>query len=560
MANPIFAPVQAYTSALEGRATTSQVRSGLQSYALLSVPVRDQSGNVIGVIDIIFDQSNAIAGLWQRVIIILLFVLAGLIVLTFSLGFSVWYMLKPIRELTCAAQAIEKGDLSYNIPEPQKSRWKLIFAEDEIGKLAKSFKAMTQQFQGLLVNLERTVASRTRDLERRSLQLQVASEIARDVTMTTDLEQLLKQAVELIRERFGLYYVGIFLLDAEGENARLAAATGEAGRLMLASGYRQKVGQAGLVGAVTNSGAARLVLNFDESTAQFRNTLLPDTQSEMALPLRIGEQLIGALDVQSHRANAFDEQDITTMQIVADQLTVAIENARLVHQLNETVAELEQAYGSYTQESWRTFIQQRVRALGYRYRKVEQRSVFLESHDLAHEAQLALHQGQMIVQEAIIDADGSMHSSLAVPMRLREQVIGVLNLRFESEKIDPEVASLIEEAAARVSLVLESARLLQEAQRLAAREAQINWIASQVRGAASLETILQNTVRELGKALGASRTYIHIGGATVEQLPPDVNGSQTSGNGAGADDNGRYPHRDPDLSSPPEGQPGDSEP
>jgi GAF domain-containing protein len=290
-----------------------------------------------------------------------------------------------------------------------------------------------------------------------------------------------------------------------------------------------KVGEVGIVGAATGSGEPRIALDVGKDAVYFQNPLLPETRSEMALPLRVAGNIIGALDVQSKEEAAFDDDDIMVLQTMADQLAIAIQNANLIQQLNQTVRELEQTQGRYTRETWDAFIRQRGQVLGYRYQAgaqhglsqtiagLEPLTVQSSPARLNPEAKQALQQGQSVIlkldEQADTGGEKQSHdrSALAVPIKLRDQVIGVLNLRFESEVVPPEMSSLVEEVTSRLGLVLESTRLLHDAQRLASREQRINWITTQVRSSVNLDTILQNTVRELGRTLGATRAYIQIG-------------------------------------------------
>ncbi len=167
-------------------------------------------------------------------------------------------------------------------------------------------------------------------LERRNVQLQTAAEISRSASTILDPEELMNQAVNLIQEHFNFYYVGLFLVDETGEYAVLRAGTGEAGRQMLAAGHKLKVGGSSMVGWCTARGQARIALDVGEEAIRFDNPLLPQTRSEMALPLiSHGQWCIGALTVQSTEEAAFSEEDIAVLQTMADQLTIAIENARL---------------------------------------------------------------------------------------------------------------------------------------------------------------------------------------------------------------------------------------
>ncbi|MEJ2707519.1 MAG: GAF domain-containing protein [Anaerolineales bacterium] len=406
----------------------------------------------------------------------------------------------PISQLVETTTQIASGNLNLKA-KVQRS--------DEIGALSAAFNSMAGQLQNLIAGLEQRVADRTRELEQRSTQIQIAAEVARDINASTDLEQLLSQAVDLIRERFGFYHAGIFLVDGRGEYAVLRSASGTAGKKMLESEHKLKVGAQGIVGDAAASGEAHIALDVDSDFAHFKNPLLPDTRSEMALPLRMGGKVIGVLDVQSDQSQAYKEDDITILQTLADQLAIAIENARLIRRMNQTVRELEQAQRNYTLDSWQAFSQSAHHSLGFRYQHLE--VVPVSEH--RPEAQQALKKGQTLIltaHELAQQGEVDDSSALAVPIKLRDEVIGVLNLRFQGEDIPREMVTLIEEAANRLALVLENARLLQEAQRLALRERLAGEITAKVRASNDPQMILQTAVQELRQALGAGRAQVVV--------------------------------------------------
>ena len=209
-----------------------------------------------------------------------------------------------------------------------------------------------RKLETLRTNLESRVDDRTRDLQRRALQLQVAVEVGQTISAMRDLDQLLGRVTELISERFGFYHAGIFLLDDTGEFAVLRAANSPGGKQMLAKGYSLKVGEVGIVGYVTKRREPRIALDVGMDAIHFKNPFLPDTRSEMALPLSVGERILGALDVQSTMPAAFTEEDVAVLQVLANQVAIAIENVRL---LEETQAALElshRAYGELSREAW----------------------------------------------------------------------------------------------------------------------------------------------------------------------------------------------------------------
>ena len=247
---------------------------------------------------------------------------------------------KPIIEITRAAEKIADGDLSVQAQ---------VNSKDEIGTLGTAFNSMTNQLRDLVDTLETRVRERTQQLavqneslQLRGRQLQTVAEVARSIVSTREVDTLLNQVTRLVSDRFGFYHTGIFLLDENGEYAVLRAANSEGGRRMLDRRHRLRVGQVGIVGYVTGSGEPRIATDVGEDAVYFNNPDLPDTRSEMALPLKLGGVTIGALDVQSRESNAFSEEDVTLFTTLADQISVAIENANAYEISQQTVEEMKE--------------------------------------------------------------------------------------------------------------------------------------------------------------------------------------------------------------------------
>ncbi len=233
---------------------------------------------------------------------------------------------RPLVGLTITANRLATGDLSHEVPYTGR--------QDEIGTLARAFSQMRQQLRELITRLEERVAERTRQwqeanfrLQRRAIQLEASGQVARAITSILNLDDLLTQIVNLIHDRFGFYHAGIFLLDESGEWAVLRQATGDAGQRMLSRKHRLAVGGQSIVGWVTGNRQPHVALDVGVDAVHFKNPDLPHTRSEMALPLIVGDRLLGALDVQSIEEAAFDEEDATILSLMADQVAVAIDNA-----------------------------------------------------------------------------------------------------------------------------------------------------------------------------------------------------------------------------------------
>jgi len=401
----------------------------------------------------------------------------------------------PLIDLTGTATAIAAGDLKKRAT---------VKGGSEIEALAGAFNNMTDQMQGLIGGLEERVSERTRVLEKRGLELQNAAQIVRQVSTIPDTTTLLNQVTRLIRERFGYYHTGIFLVDDNEEYAVLKAAGSDAGQLMLASNHKLKIGETGIVGYVAKTGEPRIALDVGTDAVHFQNPLLPYTRSEMALPLKVTNRTIGVLDIQSDKTNAFDQSSISIMQIVTDQISIGIERAQLLKGLQENAAALELSLQENTSRTWRNFLEQNRGYLGYQYDGVTMESLADPSRD----GPGTIRKDQPAAAKRETAKTGN---TLAVPIQLRGQTLGLLNLQFQGTDIPQETHRVVEEAANRLALALENARLVQDAQRLAMRERQINLISAQVQQSTNLDILLQNTVRELGNALGMPKTFIQIG-------------------------------------------------
>jgi len=297
LATPLFGDSDAYRQALGGQTSISRTGLGQRDYAILSAPLQDYSDNVIGVVDIIFDRTGIAAAqsthFARSVGIALLALTVG------GIGFALLTTrtLRPIGALTTAATEIAAGDPSRSVA---------IDSQDEIGQLARAFNSMTVQLRELIGSLEQRVTERTHDLEesrtrlqRRAAQLEASAQVARAIASVLDPDQLLNQVVHLISDHFGHYHTGIFTLDQDGRWAVLRAANSAGGARMLARSHRLEVGVTGIVGAVAHTGQPRIALDVGADAVFFDNPDLPETRSEIALPLKARGQTIGVLDVQS---------------------------------------------------------------------------------------------------------------------------------------------------------------------------------------------------------------------------------------------------------------------
>ena len=388
----------------------------------------------------------------------------------------------PIINLTKTADDITHGNLQARAQ---------VDSQDEIGQLSEAFNSMTDQLQETLQGLETRVTERTAELqesserlEKRAEQFEAIAQLARTITSIQELDALLPRIVRLISQQFGFYHVGLFLLDESRQYAVLSAANSEGGQRMLARRHRLGVGQTGIVGYVTATGNPRIALDTGTDAVYFDNPDLPDTRSEMALPLRVGRVVTGALDVQSTEPNAFTEEDVEVLSILADEVSIAIENARLYEESQRVLTDAQSAFGEFTQTAWQQMIA-RQKVVGY---ELSGTSI----HTL----------------EAPVKSNGE---SIQVPIKLRGRVVGAMNINLpDNKELDADDLDIAEALAQRIGIAIESATLLEETRRRAARESMVSDISAKFSATAEVDRLMQVAVKELRQILGAKEVILKV--------------------------------------------------
>jgi GAF domain-containing protein/HAMP domain-containing protein len=413
---------------------------------------------------------------------------------------------RPIVELTNGVNRITSGDLAYRVD---------IKSGDEIEALADSFNIMTARVDDLVDGLEQRVEERTSNLTSKTNELEEASKrlanrasqltavsvVARSVTTMRDVNQLLPNITSIISQQFGYYHVGIFLNDAGNQYAVLRAANSEGGKRMLDQGHRLKIGQVGIVGNVASTGKPRIALDTGEDAVFFNNPNLPSTKSEMALPLKIGEKIIGVIDVQSTESAAFKQEDVEILTILADQVSIAIENARLFEEAQKSSAEAQSALRQYARTDWGR-LQRTRKNKGYRY---------------TYKGIESLTKTVTLSDKSFTDHEMSV---IKIPLTIREEQIGSLGLLLPANKtISDDEMDIARAIAERVALSIENARLFEDTSSRAEREKTVADISNKIRSTNDPETMIQTALRELQNALGASKIQILPYSTSVSQAP-----------------------------------------
>lgn len=423
----------------------------------------------------------------------------------------------------------------------------LAFDENDLQFL----KSVANQVSGTINNARILEESR-----QTALQFETAAEIARDISSSLDLDELLKKAVDLIRSRFDFYHASVFLKDMPGEFVVIREATGDAGAQMKRAGHKLGIGSKSIVGFVASNGERLIVNDTTRDATYYANPLLPDTRSEAALPLKIGDRIVGVLDVQSKQAYAFSEENLRIFQILSDQLAIAVVNSelfaetqehlaqhRLLHHITTTAASgttLDDALQSAVNGLQVTLGGDRVAilladrekkfleikaAIGYA-EEVFNLSIPVENGITGWSAthRRTLRVNNVLEDTRYIEGSASTRSELAIPLIYRSELLGILNV--ESEQTNAYTESdeeLLGTLGGSLAAIIANARLLEQIRTQAERERVLFEITDKIRRTTDVQTILATTVSELTRATGANRARIKIGLDQTNKQPQKAN-------------------------------------
>jgi GAF domain-containing protein len=377
-----------------------------------------------------------------------------------------------------------------------------------------------------------------------ALQFETAAEIARDISSSLDLDELLQKAVELIRSRFAFYHAAIFLTDLPGEFVVIREATGEAGVQMKRSGHKLGIGSKSVVGFVAGKGESLIVNDISRDVTFDGNPLLPETRAEAAIPLKVGDRIVGVLDVQSKQSYAFAEENLRTLQILADQLAIAVVNTelfaetqehlaqhRLLHHITTTAASgttLEEALQSAVSGLQVTLGGDRVAILlTDREKKTIQVKAQVGYASNVFDLRIPLGSGitgwvaehrktlrvnNVLQDTRYIQGSPNTRSEMAIPLLYRRELLGVLNV--ESEQFSAYAENdeeLLGTLGGSLAAIIANARLLEQIRARAERERILFEISDKIRRTTDMETILATTASELTRAVGATSAFIKVG-------------------------------------------------
>jgi GAF domain-containing protein/HAMP domain-containing protein len=471
---------------------------------------------------VVAQQNAATSADTQRTSFIMMAVMLALGVLAtlFISNTLIW----PLLGLTETAQELGKGNLDARA---------YVRGRDEIATLAHTLNSMAARLRESIQSLEKRVRDRTVALEvassnaaRRAAQFEAITQVTRAIGSIRNMDELMPLVTAVISQYFGFYHVGIFLNDEQNEYAWLIAANSEGGRRMLQRHHSLKIGAQGIVGYVAAHGESRVARSVGKDAVFFNNPDLPETKSEAALPLHRGAQVAGVLDVQSTKEDAFSDEDLSILAILADQVSLAMENTRLFETTQRSLMEAETLYRQYVQGAW-SRLPQEGQITGYRYTP-------------RGAAPISVSYNAPSPDTVPDGADGV--APLMIPIKLRGETIG--NLVVRGQRIagwTQDQVELAQAVAERVALSAENARLFDETNRRAERERLVTEITSRIRSTNDPDEMIRTAVEELRSALGASEIQVipQVVPASAERAAGDIpsafeDGSQGAPRGNGA--------------------------
>jgi GAF domain-containing protein/HAMP domain-containing protein len=438
-------------------------------------PIFTSNGKRVGILGVDISANTILSQRREFLVRLIIIFLSALPFLVIAGIIAASYLAGPMIGIRDAARRISKGELTFRITKIPHTR--------ELAELATDLNAMTANLSSLINALEQRVAERTAEISRKADQLRAASFIARQTAEVQDLASLLKNITTLVTDQFGFYHTGIFLINETGSEVILQAASSEGGQRLVESGHSLPVGTQSIIGSVAVQKKPRIALDVGLDRVFFNNPDLPMTRSEIALPLLVRNKVLGVLDIQSDRPQAFSTEDMDVLETLANQVAVAIDNAQLLVESQAAFRQLEALTTLRTREIWGQKLQEKDRVFTY--------------------TPLGLRAEKL-------SSDGG--NEVTLPITLRGQKIGKISVARKSDpewkKVDED---LIAEVASEVGLAVDNIRLLEEATQKAKQERVIGEMAFRFSQALDIDSLLQTATRELGQLPGVEEATVFIG-------------------------------------------------
>jgi len=424
---PIFADANAYEKVLNGEDVISTLSSNGKIYAVISSPLRDHAGNIIGVLEIFEDRTAAAANETRNLFVLIigsiLVLAAGLVIQERVVSQTV----KPVDVLTKAALELSKGNLQQQAT---------VQSRDEFGTLANVFNEMANRIGELVANLEARVAARTHNL-------QLAAEVGRTVSQVRNLDDMLKDACDLILQEFDLYYVQVYLTNPSQTRLVLEAGTGDVGKQLLAKNHSLAFNINSINGRAAIEKRSVVITDTTKSAAFLKNPLLPETRGEMAVPLIVAGQVVGVLDMQSDKADLLTHEILPAFEALAGQMAVAVQNANLLAETEEARAQVESQARRLVRQGWDEHLDalHKPEKIGYVF---DQNNVTPLDH---------------------IEMAETSEAAISAPITVTGEKLGSLVVELDNDLQTDQTSALIHVVASQVAQQIENLRLLESAER-----------------------------------------------------------------------------------------------
>lgn len=451
--------------------------------------------NILGILELIDsdlqeEAKSTTTGILNQIITtVTMLIICGMLFLVINLGFSHFTtesIVVPIEKLVHTSLQIADGDVTVEADDAGK---------DEISILANAYNRMNARQREMLQSEELSAIGLQHTLD----QIRASAEVAQAVSSILDPDELIARVVTMIQEAFGLYYVGIFVVDERKEWAVLRAGTGTAGQIMRERGHRIKIGE-GMIGWSIANAKARIALEIEDDNIRLATTELPETKSELAVPLRSRGTVLGAITVQDSQPNAFDEQSVTVLQQMADQVAIALDNAKLFVENQKALEASRQVSDEISQEAWNQYL------------SANSDIDFLATPQSETKILEDEWRSEMAKTFQVGDITQHGEKTVHIPIILRNQTLGVVRLRKRDEmgSWSQDEIELMDTLVDRLETALETARLYSDTQRQAARVSLTQDVTDKLHRSLNMDNLMQTLLQEVSSALGASDAFIQL--------------------------------------------------